>query len=669
MAKEQDLISEILKYIRESEAADSNERARMLRDLRFVYRSESQWSDETRQKRGNRPCYTFNRVIGAVNNVIGDQRQASPQIKVRAVDGESDPELAEVFSGLIRNIEDLSDAQTAYDMGFKHAVAGGWGAWRVLPEFQSDRSFDQEIFIKPIFNPFTVFWDPLAQDPRKRDQNRCAISERISRDTHEALYGKKAAEKAKSVPISHDNKNWFTIDQIRVAEYFKRIPIEKEIALLTDGRVVELTDEIRKALEEAENAENVDVVKIARNAEGNQKIRTAKTFQIRWWKVDGTQILEGPITYDWRFIPVVKMCGRFINIEGEHLSQSLIRHSKDAQRVYNYDRTTMSEVVANAPRAVWLATAKMMQGYENEWNTANAQNRPVLRYNVDQAAAGGLPTRIPGAEIPAALISMAALDSDDIKATTGFFDPSLGMQGPQESGEAIRARQTEGDSGAFEFMDNLAKALEFTGEILVDMIPKVYDTERTIRILGLDGQESFVKVNAYDAARSKKIDLGAGRYDVSVSVGPAFATQRRQASRDILEAAGLMPIIAEVGSDLIVKTLDLPITDELEKRIRKRLITEGTIEPTEEELQTIQPEQPDPVTLALVATEESKQQANIAKAEKDAQATQAAQAKLPLEIQTMVEDIVQAKLDGMFKEEEIKIARSGEGQVRVNVDD
>ncbi len=673
--EEQDLISEVQKFIQESESADSNERQLMLEDLRFVYRDETQWDQTTREARANRPCYTFNRVIGAVNQVIGDQRQASPQIKIRGTDGDSDPELAEVFSGLIRNIEDLSDAQTAYDIAFKHAVAGGYGAWRVLPEFKSDKSFEQEIFIKPVYNPFTVFWDPLAQDPRKRDQNKCAIAERISRDTHEALFGKKAAEAAKSVSVSRDSKGWFTKDQIRIAEYFKRVPVEKEIALLTDGRTVELTDEIKTALEEAaaankklENGEE-RLAEIDVDSEGKQRIRTAKTFQVKWWKVDGTQILDGPITYDWRFIPVVKMCGRFINIEGEHLSQSLVRHSKDAQRVYNYNRTSMSEVVGNAPRAIWLVTDKMISGREKEWGNANAQNKPVLRYNFDPDVPDGTPKRIQGAEIPAALASMAALDADDIKAGTGFFDASLGERGPQESGEAIRARQKEGDVGSFEFMDNFAKALQFTGEILVDMIPKVYDTKRTIRILGLDGKEKFETINAYDEARKKKLDMSAGRYDVTATIGPAFATQKREATRDLIDAMGLVPLFAEVGADLLAKTLDITDSDMLEERIRKRYIQEGIIEPTPEEAEKIPPPQPDPVQLALVAAEEAKAQALQAKAQKDAQAAQQAEAEMPIELLKQMEEFIGLKMDNRFKEEEIRLAQKEVGQIRINVDD
>jgi len=674
---EADLIREVKEFMKNSNGADSLERERMREDLHMVYRDDTHWDQETVRERGNRPCYVFNRLIGAVNQVIGDQRQATPQIKIRGTDGDSDPELAEVFSGLIRNIEDMSDAQTAYDMAFKHAVAGGWGAWRILPQFASDRSFDQEIFIKPVYNPFTVFWDPVAQDPRKRDQNKCLIAERISKERHRALFGDDKADKAQSIGVPRDNRGWFERDQLRVAEYFRRDPVDKKIALLTDGRTVELTKEVEAALKEAagENEKRSDdqdfapLPVIAKDSEGKEKIREARASKVTWWKIDGAQILEGPIEYDWQFIPVVKMCGRFINIEGEHLSQSLIRHSHDAQRVYNFSRTTMTEVVANTPRAQWLVTDKMITGKETEWADANAKNKPVLTYNPDPLAPGIRPERISGAQVPAALISLATMDADDIRATNGFFEPAMGEQGPQESGEAIRARQRQGDVGSFEFMDNLTKALEFTGEILIDMIPKVYDTERTVRILGLDGQEEFVKINAYDEAKSRKMDLSAGRYNVKVTIGPAFATQKRQAVRDLIEATGLIPVLAEVGADLIVKNLDIPDADEFEKRVRRRLIASGDVEPTQEEAEAIPPQQPDPVQLALIKSEQAKAQASQAKAAKDAQATDEAQQRLPLDIQQQMEAIVEKKLDNMLKEEEIRLARSDTGQVRINVGD
>lgn len=661
-----DLLAEVQTFIQESEGADSYERDAMLEDLRFVYSEDGQWDKDTRDRREGRPCYTFNRLIGAVNQVVGDQQQARPQLKIRGVDDDSDPELAEVFSGLIRNIEDMSDANSIYDGAFKFAVAGGYGAWRIMPEFRSEKSFEQEIFIRPIYNPMTVFWDPVSQDPLKRDQNSCAVAVRISKKRYEALYGE---DQAASLSIGRDKgrSDWVTEKEVRIAEYWKRTPRNIEIALMNDGRVIELDAEAKKVQEELDGS-GLDIPTVV-------KTRKTKVFQITWWKVDAANILEGPIVYDWKHIPVVRLPGRHINIAGRHYTQSLVRHSKDAQRMYNYDRTSMSEAVGNTPRAPYMLTAKMVKGYEQMWKEANAKNRPYLLYTADPDAvgAGGVPKREAPPDVPQALVALAALDSDDIKATTGQFDASLGERGPAESGEAIRARQLEGDVGSFEFMSNLAKALKFTGEILVDMIPKVYDTERTVRVLGLDGQEDFVKINAYDEASEKKLDLSAGRYDVSVTIGPSYSTQRKESLTHLLEASEVLPMIAEIAPDLIVKALDVPDADQLEKRVRRVLIAKGVIEPNEDEQKDMKPQEPDPVEEALVATEDSKAKRNMAAAAKDIAATEKTQGEIkmePLELQKAITEIAGLKLDNQFKSEEIVLARKAEGeQVRVIADD
>lgn len=215
----QELVSEVKTFIADSEAKDSGERALMTGDLKFVFDEGGQWDKKTKDARGNRPSYTFNRLIGAVNQVVGDQQQASPQIKVRGTDDNSDPELAEVYAGMIRNIENASDSDSIYDMAFKYAVAGGYGCWRVNPEWSSPESFDQDLFIVPIHNPMTAFWDPLCDDPIKRGQDAFAVAERISKDAHKALYGTDAAT---SIEVTRDGKGWVTDKEVRVAEYFKR---------------------------------------------------------------------------------------------------------------------------------------------------------------------------------------------------------------------------------------------------------------------------------------------------------------------------------------------------------------------------------------------------------------------------------------------------------------
>ncbi len=642
--RDQELVREVIKFVDDNETATQDERELMIDDLNFVYDEEGQWDEHTLKKRGGRPCYTFNHCIGAVNQVIGEQRMFKPQIKLRGVDNKSDKELAEVMGGLIRNIEALSGAEAIYDGAFKMQVAGGYGAWRIVSEYRSATAFEQEIFIKPIHNPMTVFFDHVSTDPFKTDQNRCVIAERVSEDFYKANYGKMTPTEIK---VARDSKGWANDEGVRIAEYFKRVPVTKEIVLMSDGRVLPYDDAMKsneQAISELGETGGVTIV----------KKRTVKTYEVHWWKVDGKYVLEGPIVYQWERIPVVKLPGRYINIEGEEKTQSLIRHAHDPQKVYNYNRTTMSEAVGNTPKVPYLVTPAMISGYENQWAKSAASNMPYLLYNPDPEAPAGAaaPQRVPMADVPQAFTTMAAQDADDIKRATGFFDSALGKQGNEISGVAIGARQRQADVGSYEFYDNLSKAIQITGEMLVNMIPTVYDTTRTVRILGLDGSEDFKEINAYDEAQNAKLDLAQARYDVTVDIGPTFASQRQEAFTNLIEAAGVMPIIADLASDLVLKNLDVPGGDEIVERVRKQFIQNGIVEPTEEELEAAGPPEqpaPDPVQDALVMSEKAKAGLNEAKTAKTEAETMKIIQQMPVEQRQLISDLISSTLQ-QFKE-------------------
>lgn len=616
---DEDIVAEVRAFIGEAGSAGrgsaEDERQMMTDDLNFVYTENGQWQAKTLAARTGRPSFQFNRVLGSVNQVLGEQALSQSSIKARPVDDKTDPELAEVYNGMIRNIEGVSNADEVYRYAYKYAVAGGFGAFRIMPENRVG-SFDQELVVQHIFNPQTVFFDPLCLDPVKRGQMRCAVAEKISQDFYEAEYGEKD-EKGVSIPIARDADGWVDDEGVRIAEYFKKIPITREIAILADGRVVPYDDELK---------ENEKALK---GTEGEvMRHRKEKTFNVRWWKVDGHRILEGPIDYEWANIPVIKVPGRHINIEGRQKTQSLVRHAKDAQRAYNYDRTTQTEVAANAPRQPYLVTPTQIKGFETQWNQAGSANRPYLMFNPDPKAPTVSPQRAAAAEVPAALIAMAAQDADDIKATTGFFDASLGRQGNELSGKAIRERSMQSDVGSYEFKANLQNAIKYGGEMMVDMIPKVYDTARTVRILGLDGKEDFVKINAYDETTKKEFDLSQGSYDVSVDMGPAFATQQDEAFAQLIDAVGVLPMIAEVAPDLIMKNASIQDSDEIVKRLRKPLVANGTIEPNDEEREALEEAgapPPDPTQTALIQSAE-------AQAAKDASTAKLNEAKIGGEI-------------------------------------
>ena len=550
--------------------ADSENRVRALDDVRFVSVQGEQWDEYQKRKRKTRPCYEFNRLRQHIRQVTGDQRQNRPQIKLRAVE-QGDKETADILQGLIRNIESISNADKAYDTGFEWAVTGGYGVWRLKTEYNSNDSFVQDIKIQEVTNPFSVYFDPSAQEFDRRDAQYAFVITKIGKDEFKQKYPKD--ELIDYTGANYDIQHWIDDASVTLCEYWYKQYEDKTLLLLSNGNTV-YEDEIpdRMVLE----ANGITVLK-------ERKVEVPK---VKMALLTGEGVIEEA---DWagRFIPIVPVYGDIVDIDGEFHYSGMVRFGKDAQRVYNYHRTTMIETIANAPKVPYLVTPEQIKGFEGLWKSANAENMPFLPYNPDPRA-GGMPQRSGGVEIPQALITASQYDAEDIKAVTGQFDASMGAGGNETSGRAILARQREGDTATYSYIDNLSRAIRYTGEILVDLIPKIYDTERVVRILGIDGGEKWVEINKIqlDQMTGQQIvtnDITSGKYDVSVSVGASYNTQRQEASEALLEMMG-NPMLAPVVADLLAKNLDIPNSDELEKRLRKIGIKSGVIEPTEEEM-------------------------------------------------------------------------------------
>lgn len=649
------LLEEVRKNFSKSVSAESDNRTLAIDDIRFVDEEGAQWDKKTLRDRGNRPAYTFDRVSPAIEQVKGDQRQSTPQIKILPVDSKSDRKVATMYEGLIRAIERNSSARTAYNTGFDFALKGGYGAWRIYPKYVDD-SFDQELCIGRIENPFTVHFDPSAKDFLKRDAWWALVTEKEGRDQFEA---DNPGVDLKSLDLSLRDNDWITSDEVRVAEYYKRIKVEKTLALLDDGRVVDY-DGIKKIEEEMANPPP---------GSGLQPIRVLKTRRsdgtiIRYWKVYGGGILEGPTDYKWKYIPIVPVYGRVANIEGKRKYRGLVRKAKDAQKAFNTLETAALESAFNAPKTPYFVTAAQIKGYEAQWKNANVTNPLMLYYNPDpKHPTGGKPTREPAPEIPATLIALSQQMAENIKATTGKNAASLGEEDNAALPGAIRQRNAEGDISTFEFNDNFAESLRYTGEILVNMIPVTYDGERTVRILGIDGKESFEAINVRQRDGTLMNDLSQGRFDVAVDLGPSYTTQRQQAADYLMKFAGTSEIAQQMASDLLAKNLDFEGADELERRLRIPLIQQGIIPEdklSEEEKQFLPkgPPPPDPTEVALLQkiqadAERSTAQAAKAKVETATAAITAQMA--PAQLEKLIADTIAVQLDNMLKAGEVGI--------------
>jgi hypothetical protein len=568
-------------------AAYSESREDELDDLRFFAGSPDnqwQWPADVLATRGSvqgqtinaRPCLTINKLPQHVRQVTNDQRQNRPSGKVIPVDDKADVEVAEIYDGIVRHIEYMSDADVAYDTACENQVTYGEGYIRLLTEYTGDDTFDQDIRIGRIRNSFSVYMDPTIQDPCGSDAKWCFITEDLTKSEYERLF-------PDAMPISsiqqqgvgdENLSNWLNEDVVRIAEYFY---IEYEPAKLN------LYPDNRTAFEGSREDAMFKASGLA-----PLKSRQVDRKRVKWCKTNGYEMLE---ENDWagQWIPVIRVVGNEFEVDGRLFVSGLVRNAKDAQRMYNYWVSAETEMLALAPKAPFIGYGGQFEGYEQQWKTANVNNWPYLEVNPDVTDGAGavlpLPQRSPPPMAQVGLIQAKAGASDDIKSTTGQYDSSLGATSNERSGRAILAREKQGDTGTYHYVDNLARAIRYTTRQIVDMIPKIYDTQRIARIIGMDGETGMAKIDPTQQEPVKKIvaaenpgiviekiyNPGVGKYDVCVTTGPSYMTKRQEALDSMSQLLQGNPNLWAVAGDLFIKNMDWPGAQEMSKRFAKTI--------------------------------------------------------------------------------------------------
>ena len=569
-----------------AQASYSDTREDELDDLRFMAGSPDnawQWPADVLATRGAvqgqtinaRPCLTINKLPQHVRLVTNEQRQNRPSGKVIPADDKADVAVAEIFQGIVRHIEYLSDADVAYDTACDNQVTYGEGYIRILTEYCREDSFDQDLKIGRVRNSFSVYMDPMIHDPCGSDAEWCFITEDIPKEEYERLY-------PDALPISvmmsqgvgdQSLSMWMSQETVRIAEYFYIDHQKKTLNLYPDNIT-------------AFNGSPQD--KQLKAMFGKPlKSRTSEHRQVKWLKTNGFEVLE---ERDWagNYIPVIRVVGNEFEVDGQLYISGLVRNAKDAQRMYNYWVSQEAEMLALAPKAPFIGYGGQFEGYETNWKTANTNNWPYLEVNPDVTDGAGSPLPLPErAQPPMAqtgLIQAKVGAGEDIKATTGQYDSSIGATSNERTGRAILARQNQGDTSTYHYVDNLARAVRYTTRQLVDLIPKIYDTERVARIVGLDGEVDMVKINPNQPEPVRVIkdpitgldiekiyNPSIGIYDVVVTTGPSYATKRQEAMEAMQMILQTNPQLWAVAGDLFIKNMDWPGAQEMAARFAKTL--------------------------------------------------------------------------------------------------
>lgn len=564
--KDQKILEKAKKRFNIAADAETQRRSDALDDLRF--RAGDQWPEAIKNERNldGRPSLTINRIPQFVHQITNEQRQNRPSIKISPCDSKADVETAKVIEGLVRNIQNVSKADVAYDSAFESAVTMGFGYFRVSVDYDDVMSFNQQILIKQIPNAFSVYLDPSANEPDGSDANWSFVFEDMDKDEYMVQYpDSEMSQMSDWSSIGDEYPGWIDKNTCRVAEYYCKDFETIEIFNTPDGikKSDELSEEMRNLLRRAKRS------------------RFTQVPTVRWYKINGIEILEESVfAAPWQ--PIVPVYGDRLNIDGEWILESIVRHAKDPQRMVNYWSSAETEAIALAPKAPYIAEeGQIPEEYENIWKNANRKNYAYLPYRAKSIDGHlvGAPQRNTYEPAINAITQARAQSIDDLKATTGIYDASLGNRSNENSGVAIARRNVQSQTANFHYVDNLSRAMRQAGRIIVALIPTIYDAPRTERILGEDGSEELIAINQIFKKGGQDVehDLTVGKYDVVVETGPSFATKRQEAMAVLMDFMKAIPTLAPQIADLIAGTMDAPGAKELQERLRK-LLAPGLIE-------------------------------------------------------------------------------------------
>ena len=546
------IIDEAKAFLKYCNEADTMNRQEALEDLKFV--NGDQWPVELQNSRNleSRPVLTINKLDTYCRQVINQQRQQRPRIKVHATNTQEDAAEAEVIQGIIRHIEINSNAEYAYDNAFEYAVRMGWGFIRVNTKYVSEDSFDQEIFIDAVDNPFTVYLDPNSILPDGSDAEKAMITTVVSKEVFRKMYPDASEENFMMRGTGDTQSEWIMKEDIRLAEYFYTWRKKAKLLLLSDGQHV-FEDEVSK---EELAAAGITIIS---KRDSFKKV-------IKWKKITGCQVLE-EADLPGKYIPLDPVYGRHMIIGDKRKKFGMVCFGKDPQRMYNFWQTSLTESVALAPKAKWIMAEGQDEGHESDWAQANIKSNSYLRYKQTdiEGRPAPPPTRLQPEPPPAGVMDAAQGINQDLQAVMGIFDPNQ-MPTGNISGKALNGQQQQIDLTNFDYYDNLTRSLQHVGRIILDLIPKIYDTERVMRIIGDDGKPELLTINQREATGRVMNDVTVGRYDVVMETGPGYNSKRQEAVDAMLPIVQDPQMMEKIG-DLVFRNMDFPGADIIADRL------------------------------------------------------------------------------------------------------
>ncbi len=574
--KDQEILDEAHDRFDLAVEAWSTYRAEALDDLHFMAPGgEFQWDPAARRARisEGKPVISTDRLNAQVKSLTNAQRQTPVAVKVSPINDSGDKEIADVLQGLMRHIEVHNGADAVYNTAFDHCVKMGVGYWRILTDYCNDKTFEEEIKLQRIANPFSVYIDPTFKDADGSDIKWAFITTDYLQDEYKIQFPDSelaTLDDARWTSIGDSSPNWIISNEggskiARVAEYFRIKEIPKTLAQLKGGKIKNIKD-----LTEEEH----DKIKSTRDTYERK---------IECFIINGQEIIDR-YEFPGKFIPIVPVFGDEYMENGQPMYSGIVRNSKEEQRGLNTMISNVVEKVAMNSKSPWIGPRGFMGNRKQEWNASNRINYVALEYEVFDDQLNPIPPPIKDTTEPGIqnILQAMTIFENNIKATNNIYDPQMGQKtSNDQSGVAIEKLATQGAIGNYHFSNNLSRAIRLSGLIMLSIIPKVYDTKRVIRIIGFDDKEKLVTINGKSdddkknqqtlLAVPKIFDLTVGEYSVDVAAGPSYNTKREASAQKLFDLCGKAPQLIGIIGDKLVKLLDDPVMDAISARIYKSL--------------------------------------------------------------------------------------------------
>lgn len=592
------IVSQMLK---ESQEADRDNREKAKEAHIFIDAREGQWEDWWRTANVNKPKYTFDQTSPVIDQVAGELEQADFDIKVKPAGGEATKELANVYDGIIRNIENMSDAKGVFSAAGRAMITGGIDGWEVVQEYASADAFDQDLLIRKVNNFLDRVWFDVGAERQDMSDSRHAW--KLSAMPRSEFKERYKDRSGRSVDDATTNTVYLEkADTVVLGEFYYLEKEKRELVLMSNGSVYEADEDFEMIRDELA-AQGV--------TEEKRRTRSKDILYIR--KFDGDGWLDKAQKTVFSYVPLIPTMGNFKIHENKVIYWGVVEKLMDAQRVLNYSLSREIEEGALAPRSKYWMSMKQAAGHEATLRTLNTNSDPVQFYNPD-AEVPGAPQQTGGAMINPGLRTISESMKGIIGQSAGMFASNMGDNPGLQSGVAIRQLQNKGDTGTIKYFKAQEVAIAHTAKILIDAIPKIYDTERQVRLMGEDGTLEMTTINetVIDNQTGKQVtlnDLSQGMYDVTCEAGSSFKNRQQEMMAAFIEAAGVDPTLMELAGDVFLRNVTAPGMDDVAARKRQLLLKQGVIpedQLTDEERQALQAQSqqqqpPDAMTMAAMA--------------------------------------------------------------------